>query len=167
MHKLLVRFGTGLALALSVQTQVAFADPPAVPTIFEIRLAASVESVAEAVPPDLPTPAPSRGELLYTTHCISCHSKEMHWRDKRVANNWSSLKRQVRRWQDASSLAWSESDITEVARYLNETIYLFEQTVAPVSALSFGRIKPSSTTPLSYTRAPPAPHPIQASAGRE
>jgi mono/diheme cytochrome c family protein len=27
----------------------------------------------------------NRGERLYTTHCIACHSTQMHWRDKWVA----------------------------------------------------------------------------------
>ena len=39
--------------------------------------------------------AQSRGELLYVTHCISCHSKEMHRRDKRSATNWPALKVKV------------------------------------------------------------------------
>ena len=71
--------------------------------------------------------AQSRGELLYTTHCIACHTTEMHWRDKRVASDWAGLKVQVRRWQNAASLAWSDGDILDVARYLNDSIYHFEQ----------------------------------------
>ena len=78
--------------------------------------------------------AQSRGELLYTTHCIACHTTEVHWRDNRSAKDWPSLKAQVRRWQDAASLAWGDSDILDVSRYLNETIYHFEQTVDPVSS---------------------------------
>jgi len=77
--------------------------------------------------------AQSRGELLYSTHCIACHTTEMHWRDNRSASNWEALKSQVRRWQDAASLAWSDADILEVSRYLNESIYHFEQTTGPVS----------------------------------
>ncbi|MFM9916972.1 MAG: c-type cytochrome [Rhizobacter sp.] len=89
--------------------------------------------------------AQSRGELLYTTHCISCHTTEMHWRDKRAASNWPALKAQVRRWQDAASLAWSDSDILDVSRYLNETTYHFEQTADPVSSSSRGINHPVST----------------------
>jgi mono/diheme cytochrome c family protein len=77
--------------------------------------------------------AQSRGELLYTTHCIACHTTEMHWRDKRSASNWLSLKAQVRLWQDAASLAWTDSDILDVAHYLNATIYRFEQTADQLS----------------------------------
>lgn len=75
-----------------------------------------------------PAAAQSRGEMLYATHCIGCHSTQMHWRDKRAATDWAGLKAQVRRWQDANSLGWGEADILEVARHLNETIYRFEQT---------------------------------------
>lgn len=69
--------------------------------------------------------AESRGELLYTTHCIACHSTQIHWRDKRVATDWNRLKEQVRLWQDRNNLAWSEDDIIEVTRYLDQRIYRF------------------------------------------
>ena len=71
--------------------------------------------------------AQSRGELLYNTHCIACHSTQMHWRDKRVATDWSSLKEQVRLWQDRNRLSWTEDDIVEVTRHLNQSIYRFGQ----------------------------------------
>ena len=74
-----------------------------------------------------PASAQSRGELLYTTHCIACHSTQMHWRDKRVATDWDSLKEQVRLWQGRNQLSWSEDDIVEVTRYLNQRIYRFGQ----------------------------------------
>ncbi len=99
--------------------------------------------------------AQSRGELLYTTHCISCHTTEMHWRDNRSASNWPALKAQVRRWQDTASLTWSDSDILEVSRYLNETIYHFEPAADPVSSSGLGRNEPASTlTRLAHHRLP-------------
>jgi mono/diheme cytochrome c family protein len=68
-------------------------------------------------------PAPSRGELLYTTHCIACHTTQMHWRNNKLAYDWPSLKVQVGRWQGNAGLQWGDADINEVARYLNDTIY--------------------------------------------
>jgi mono/diheme cytochrome c family protein len=76
--------------------------------------------------------APSRGELLYTTHCVACHTTQMHWRDKKLATDWPSLKSQVQRWQARASLDWSDADVTEVARYLNDTIYRHPQTSGQV-----------------------------------
>ncbi len=89
-------------------------------TVAGIVLAALVAPV-DAAPPE------SRGELLYTTHCIACHSTQMHWRDQRRATDLDSLKEQVRLWQGRAMLAWSEDDITEVTRYLNQRIYRFER----------------------------------------
>lgn len=77
--------------------------------------------------------AQSRGELLYTTHCVACHTTQMHWREHRAASDWPRLQAQVRRWQGAASLAWSDSDILDVARYLNDTIYKYKITAQPVS----------------------------------
>lgn len=69
--------------------------------------------------------APTRGELLYTTHCIACHNSQMHWREQRLATDWPSLRAQVRRWQGVANLGWSDDDILEVSRHLNDRIYRF------------------------------------------
>jgi hypothetical protein len=92
---------------------------------------------------------------MYATHCISCHTTEMHWRDNRSAVNWASLKVQVRRWQGAASLAWSDVDILDVSRYLNDSIYHFEQTADPVSSLSLGGDRPVATLIRLAPRRPP------------
>ena len=88
---------------------------------------ASALSNAQSVPSE------TRGQLLYNTHCISCHTTQMHWRNDRKAFDWDSLKEQVRRWQGNAALQWGEADITEVARHLNDTIYNFPQTADRVS----------------------------------
>ena len=67
----------------------------------------------------------SRGELLYSTHCIACHSAQIHWRDKKIATNWITLKEEVGRWQRTAGLGWREEDVTAVARYLNTLYYRF------------------------------------------
>ena len=58
-------------------------------------------------------------------HCIACHDKQVHWRDARLATDWKSLAAQVRRWRTNTGLQWSEQEVDEVVRYLNETIYKF------------------------------------------
>ena len=65
----------------------------------------------------------TRGELLYSTYCIACHNTQVHWRDKKIATDWATLRIQVNRWQEVASLKWSNEDITEVARYLNTLHY--------------------------------------------
>lgn len=71
----------------------------------------------------LPGGGDSRGRLLYDHHCIACHSTQMHWRNQKLATDWPSLKAQVRRWQAAAQLNWSDDDIDDVARFLNDAIY--------------------------------------------
>jgi len=68
----------------------------------------------------------SRGEMLYTTHCVACHTTRMHWREKRLATDWSGLLTQVRRWQELSGLGWTADDIGEVARFLDARYHHFE-----------------------------------------
>ena len=75
-------------------------------------------------------PSP-RGELLYSTHCVACHTQQMHWRERKLATDWSERSpREVRRWQRNAGLDWSDEDVDAVARYLNATIYRFRDAPA-------------------------------------
>jgi hypothetical protein len=65
----------------------------------------------------------SRGELLYSTQCRACHSTQLHWRDKKLVKDWSSLKVEVRHWEKFSTLMWTEDDVTSVTHYLNFLYY--------------------------------------------
>lgn len=67
----------------------------------------------------------TRGELLYSTHCIACHSDKIHWRDKELVTDWKSLQSEIDRWQGVSGLQWSDEDIADVARYLNALYYRY------------------------------------------
>ena len=69
----------------------------------------------------------SRGELLYTTHCIACHNEQIHWRDNKIARDWTGLKAEVSHWQGVAGLAWSDTDIVEVTRYLNTHHYHYPE----------------------------------------
>lgn len=77
--------------------------------------------------------AQNRGQLLYETHCIACHSAQVHWRDKRLARDWISLRGEVQRWQSIAALNWSEEDINEVTRHLNQRYYGFSEPRSPVA----------------------------------
>ena len=88
-----------------------------------------------------PAPSETRGELLYSTHCVACHTTQMHWRNDRQAFDWESLKFQVRRWQGNAGLAWNDADIAEVSRYLNESIYHYPQVNDRVGLVSSGTVQ--------------------------
>ena len=84
-----------------------------------------------------PVLAQSRGELLYSTHCIACHTEQVHWRERKLVADWTSLRAQVRRWQADAALGWSDDDVAEVARYLNEEFYRLPIATAPAGLDGF------------------------------
>jgi len=89
--------------------------------------AAVVATVALSIACPAATQGPpagdAHGELLYSTYCIGCHTTQMHWRDKKLATDWSSLLEQVRRWQRNVAPGLSEDDVAAIARHLNDRYY--------------------------------------------
>ncbi|MGV3580994.1 MAG: hypothetical protein ACO1N8_01675 [Methylophilus sp.] len=71
-----------------------------------------------------------RGELLYITSCDACHTSSIHWRDKKLVNDWNGLKFQVTRWQEIAKASWSAQDIEDVTLYLNKRFYHYSNTEA-------------------------------------
>lgn len=67
----------------------------------------------------------SRGELLYEAHCVECHTAQVHWRERRQARDWATLKAEVIRWQRDARLGWSDADVDAVTQHLNQSIYHF------------------------------------------
>lgn len=86
-------------------------------------LLVSLASIAQADAPLVGDAA--RGELLYATHCIACHSDKVHWRNKKLVTDWKSLQSEIDRWQDLSGLRWNQEDIADVALYLNTLYYRY------------------------------------------
>lgn len=85
-----------------------------------------------------PDATPTRGQMLYDTHCIACHKAQVHWRDKKLATDWATLKALVRHWQAISGQYWNDADIVEVTRYLNEAYYRYPQSSDVVGRLAPG-----------------------------
>lgn len=81
-------------------------------------IAASTAQAQDATPR-------ARGELLYSTFCVACHTTQMHWRDKKIARDLPGLREQVRRWQTNAGQNWEAADIEAVVNHLNRTYYKF------------------------------------------
>ena len=67
----------------------------------------------------------ARGEILYSTFCVACHTTQMHWRDKRIAHDMPGLRAQVFRWQANIGQKWDAGDVDAVANHLNRIYYKF------------------------------------------
>ena len=65
----------------------------------------------------------SRGKLLYSLHCVSCHNEQKHWLANKKVSDWPSLVSQVKLWQNISNLKWDNNDIESVAKHLNTVYY--------------------------------------------
>ncbi|VTU36265.1 Green heme protein [Variovorax sp. PBS-H4] len=107
----------------------------------------------------LPVLAQSRGELLYSTHCIACHTAQVHWRERKLVTDWTSLRAQVWRWQTDAALGWNDDDVAEVARYLNDEFYRFPQAAGSAGLGGFASRwegKGQSRTPSDESLRPSA-----------
>jgi mono/diheme cytochrome c family protein len=68
-----------------------------------------------------------RGQLLYETHCNSCHDNSVHGRNPRKAASIEKIEYFVKRWSTELNLKWSQSDIEAVTGYLNSRYYQYEK----------------------------------------
>jgi mono/diheme cytochrome c family protein len=106
-----------------------------------IALAGLVAAMASCIATAQGAATPSRGELLYDTHCKACHREQVHWRDQKLATDWTSLREQVRHWQASARLGWSEADIVEVTRHLNDAHYRFPRVADQRAGLGGSRLQ--------------------------
>ena len=92
----------------------------------KLILVALMAAIGSASPAQTSAP-PSGGALLYQTYCVACHTTQIHWRERWLAQDWSTLRHQVIRWQANNGLQWGDEEVDEVTRYLNATIYHFPE----------------------------------------
>lgn len=72
------------------------------------------------------------GRRLHETHCTACHSSLMNGQPERIytrsehrIRGYPELLTQVRRCADSQGLQWSQSDLENVAAFLNTNYYRF------------------------------------------
>lgn len=71
-------------------------------------------------------PAPTRGQMLYENHCMSCHESVVFIRDNHRTQSLKALQGQVSHWANYLHLRWGRDEIGEVVVYLNNHYYKFE-----------------------------------------
>lgn len=82
------------------------------------------EYEAQAKPP-LAAEAMALGQVLYETHCTSCHESVVHVSTRRKAVSLPELREQVARRASEAKLQWSEQELEAVVRYLDGRHYQF------------------------------------------
>jgi mono/diheme cytochrome c family protein len=87
----------------------------------------------------------ARGQQLFETHCIACHSSGLFQREHPKVRDWNQLLQEVRSRQAQAGQRWSPADISDVASYLNDRFYHFPH---PASAS-----RPDGSRPLVATKA--------------
>lgn len=66
-----------------------------------------------------------RGRILYETRCHECHAESVHGRSHRVARDFEAVRGWVRRWSANLDLKWTESEVGDVAAFLNGRYYRY------------------------------------------
>ncbi len=85
------------------------------------------QDTAQARRPERQPPPPSRGELLYLNHCLTCHASNIHVRNKQHAKNINAIHSEVTRWSKHLQLKWSAYEIQSVVDYLNTRYYQYSE----------------------------------------
>ena len=68
-----------------------------------------------------------RGKLLYENHCMSCHESVLHIRENRRARALGEVYWQTTRWAVTERLEWRYEEVRDVAQYLNNEFYKFDE----------------------------------------
>jgi mono/diheme cytochrome c family protein len=68
-----------------------------------------------------------RGKMLYENHCTSCHESVLHIREDRRAKALGEIYWQTTRWSVTQQLEWRYDDVRDVAQYLNNQFYKFNE----------------------------------------
>ena len=66
---------------------------------------------------------PARGELLYATHCASCHSERLHHREKSKIRTLADLRDEVARWAPQTRHRFTLDEMEDVVQHLSRTHY--------------------------------------------
>jgi mono/diheme cytochrome c family protein len=95
-------------------------SPPATGTALEAESPQTKQPVSKV-------PAQTRGEMLYTNHCLNCHESIVHVREKRSAKNLDAIRDAVNRWSQELELKWSSREVEDVVLYLNLRYYHYSE----------------------------------------
>lgn len=65
------------------------------------------------------------GKKLYAANCTACHDTKIHTRPNRIIHTYGDLVNRVKFCDAQAKAGFSESQINDVAEYLNANFYKF------------------------------------------
>ena len=65
------------------------------------------------------------GKTLYAANCTGCHDTKVHTRPNRIIHTYGDLVNRVKFCDAQAKSGFSDSQITDVADYLNSAFYKF------------------------------------------
>ncbi len=66
----------------------------------------------------------ARGSDLYTHHCQSCHTDDLHRSNQKV-KNLVELRARVQAWAAHTGNGWRPQEVDDVVLFLNKSFYRF------------------------------------------
>ena len=66
---------------------------------------------------------PQQGQLLYETHCGTCHYEKVHERKGTKIDTIAALKVEVAKWARQTSRSFTPAELDDIAEYLNQSHY--------------------------------------------
>lgn len=66
---------------------------------------------------------PQRGQVLYETHCGTCHYPKLHTREKSVIKSYAALKEDVVKWAAQTPRRFTSEELDDIAEYLSQSHY--------------------------------------------
>ena len=70
---------------------------------------------------------PQHGQALYEENCTGCHGTEIHTRADSIIYSYAALKNRIAFCESMAGAGWSEQDFADVAAYLNQEFYKFDE----------------------------------------
>jgi mono/diheme cytochrome c family protein len=64
-----------------------------------------------------------RGELLYETHCMTCHREGLHDRKNSTVASYADLRFQVERWSKETGRRFTPAEREDLIEFLDATHY--------------------------------------------
>ncbi|MFH1186540.1 MAG: hypothetical protein V1755_16130, partial [Chloroflexota bacterium] len=85
------------------------------PRVLPVPPVQALEAPALVAPGQKPVtlPAPTRGQMLYENHCMSCHESVVYIRGNHRTLSLQALRGQVSHWAGYLQLRWGQEELEE------------------------------------------------------